>query len=114
VALGRVVEEETRHAELAFRFVQWVLEHGVPDLASAAARELVAVTEREASLALAGPSDARPAPARWRAHGVVDDAMRLEIRRRVVTEVSLPCARALAESYRGRVSGRVATARAVG
>jgi hypothetical protein len=108
-ALGRVVEEETRHAELAFRFVQWVLDHGAHDLASAAARELVAITEREASLALRVPEDSPRAPESWRAHGVVDDGTRLEIRRRVLAEVSLPCARALVESYRRRTSGRVAT-----
>ncbi len=97
-ALARVTEDETRHAELAWRLVQWVLEEGPADLATSAARELVTLVDAAAESRGATGSRADVAPV-LRAHGFVSEAVRSEIGRRVLAEVIAPCARALVASF---------------
>jgi hypothetical protein len=99
-ALTRVVAEETRHAELAYRCVQWVLQHGDADLARATAAELVRLAETEAAVAIrdvkTGPAPALNAV--HAAHGVLDDRTRAAVRAHVMARVVVPCARTLAGS----------------
>jgi hypothetical protein len=95
-ALERVVVEETRHAELAFRFVQWVLESGTPELRAFAASELVGAATREIAAEHGARRRISSSPsAAVRGHGFLGERARREIRRRVLGSVVLPCARAL-------------------
>ena len=95
-ALARVTRDEARHAELAWRFVKWVMENGDATLRAEAASVLVGIVEAEA--APYGSLDrAREKPnTTLLAHGHLGDETRSEIRRRVIAEIVLPCARALA------------------
>jgi hypothetical protein len=102
-ALERIAVDETRHAELAWRFVQWVLRAGDADLREHLSTHLVAQFESELEAARATTAPVTraansAADAARRAHGVLDEATRQEIRRRVLAEVALPCAQALIAS----------------
>jgi hypothetical protein len=86
-----IAEDETRHAQLAYRFVQWALELGGPELERAVRREF-------AELAAEPP----PAPRALTdsdhdllRHGIVPEAMRQAIRGQAMEAVILPCSRAL-------------------
>jgi hypothetical protein len=94
-ALGRVTVDETRHAELAWRFVQWVLEHGEPTLSEAVRTRLMLVAEREAAASVRGGAENAEDEPVLLAHGVLGERARGEIRKRVLSDVILPCARAL-------------------
>jgi hypothetical protein len=100
-----ISEDETRHAELAFCFVQWALAQGDALLDRAVRREF-------AQLAAEVPHEAAPAlhDAALLDHGLVPEAMRQAIRARAIAEVVLPCSRAL---YAARRAGPRATARHV-
>jgi len=95
--LIRVAADETRHAELAWRFLGWVLEHGDPDMRVAAERELGRIVELECG-AIKREREGTAADETLLAHGVLDLQTRVELRARVLTEVIAPCARALSAS----------------
>ena len=92
-ALERIAEDETRHAELAWRFVQWAID-GDPALRAVAAAEIEAVAAEARAPAPAGPSD----DDRLLAHGAVGEPLRRAIRRHALARVVGPCARALLAS----------------
>jgi hypothetical protein len=104
-ALARVQEDETRHAELAWRFLQWVLEEGPEHLRGATVHELARVVRCEVEHG-GQPDDASPegdgdaVPG----HGVLGAATRRELRRRVLRDVIAPCADALIGAYRMRAA----------
>jgi hypothetical protein len=85
-----ISEDESRHAELAFRFVQWALAQGDAALECAVRREFE-------SLCAFAPShselDAQHSVSL--AHGIVPEPMRQVIRARAINDVILPCSRAL-------------------
>lgn len=89
--LRGIARDERRHAELAWRFAQWAL--------AKAGGALDHVLEEELALALDGARQVRPPAepraARLRAHGVLDEPLRAELRRRVLGEVIEPCVAAL-------------------
>lgn len=90
--LERIAADETRHAELAWRFVAWALESG-----PAALRERARVafsSELQRASAGGAPSGLDRELAR---HGLIAPALRGELRQRVLSEVIAPCARALLE-----------------
>jgi hypothetical protein len=91
-----ISEDETRHAELAFCFVQWALAQGDATLERAVRAELAALSE-ETPL----PSTLGAQQTASLAHGIVPEPMRQAIRARAIREVILPCASAL---YTPRVS----------
>jgi hypothetical protein len=97
-ALARVSAEERRHAELAWQFVRWVLERGEPNLRDFTARELPRLVEAELSLERRSEPVAETRSAVLLAHGSMGNDTRRAIRRQVLEEVALPCARALAET----------------
>jgi hypothetical protein len=99
-ALGRVTLDETRHAELAWRFVQWVLRDGAPELREAAARELEELVSAELTAASLLEAPPEGEGAAFVAHGIVGERTRREIRRRVLAEVVAPCARSLVATAR--------------
>jgi hypothetical protein len=88
--LRRIADDEQRHAALAWRFAGWALEVSNGALAHVVIEEL-RVAERTA-----GESFEEEDSAALR-FGMVDDARRAEIRRRVLSEVVAPCARSLTE-----------------
>jgi hypothetical protein len=94
--LTRVTADETRHAELAWRFVRWVLESGAPDLRAATERELDDLIESARASRHDGVAEQNEA---LLAHGVLDPARRAELRARVLAEVVAPCARALRAAH---------------
>jgi hypothetical protein len=91
--LSMIVEDEARHAELAWRFVAWAIERG-----GAVVRSAVAEAFREALRAIewapsrtASDVDARA----WRAHGRLSPSEERACQLRAAREVIEPCARAL-------------------
>ncbi|WP_437979642.1 ferritin-like domain-containing protein [Sorangium sp. So ce117] len=87
-ALEKIAEDETRHAELAFRFAAWALDRD-PSLASAVIDELAA-----ASSELPSPSEpSHGGP--LLGFGVLSPQHRRAIRERALAQVIAPCARAL-------------------
>ncbi|MEO8902061.1 MAG: hypothetical protein ABI488_09345 [Polyangiaceae bacterium] len=90
--LSTISEDETQHAELAFRFLKWALTLGDAQLEAAVRREFSAL-EREAAPCFGAPSNADHT--RLLQHGVVPIALRQVIRAQAIQSVILPCARAL-------------------
>lgn len=98
--LGRVAADETRHAELAWKFVQWMMVEGPAELRAVAASELTLLVRSQAAAAPGGGNDSGVHDAALRAHGVLDPGTRDEIRHRVLRDVVLPCVEALVRSSR--------------
>jgi hypothetical protein len=90
--LARIASDETRHAELAWRFVAWAL-----DVGPAALRERARAAFASAVAFDSGPAldAASPLALRLAQHGLLAPPLRAELRRRVLLEVIEPCARAL-------------------
>jgi len=91
-ALQRIAGDEARHAELAWRFVQWALTRSGVELGS--------VVERTFAAALTeAPSGAEPAlsaaESRLLEHGLVPPALRARIRAHALRAIVGPCAAAL-------------------
>jgi hypothetical protein len=97
-ALERVVRDETRHAELAWRFVKWVIESNPSGLRDAALTALSSVVASELEASPTSAVRREPGRAPLLAHGALDIDTRRDLRRRVLTEVIEPCARALVAS----------------
>ena len=83
--------DESRHAELAFRFVKWALSQGDHALARDVRAEFAALAGE--FMVASVPSSALEIKALR--HGIVPDAMRAAIRQQALREVILPCASAL-------------------
>ena len=86
-----ISEDETRHAELAFRFVKWALAAGDVRLERAVRREFDAL-----SLEVA-PHTQPLSTLEIEAlrNGIVPEALRQTVRTRAINEIILPCSRAL-------------------
>lgn len=108
--LSRVARDETRHAELAWQFVRWVLAEGPVGLRRTAASVLTGVVRAEIERSTDGFLDVEEPAADplLRAHGVLDLQTRAEIRRQVLAEIIGPCARALVAGVQGRGPSRSA------
>ena len=92
-----ISEDETRHAELAFRFVKWALTQGDGALEQAVQREFSQLAGEATE-----PENLEVWAAASLAHGIAPESLRRVIRARAVTQVILPCARALCESDANR------------
>jgi hypothetical protein len=88
--LARIVEDELRHAELAWRFVRWALTEQGPPLRAALAAE-VRWLERE----LEQSPDSAAQTTSVAEHGILSERDQRQIRRTALAEVVLPCARAM-------------------
>jgi hypothetical protein len=85
--------DEARHAELAFKFVRFVLETGSPELVLGAATEIRgAVATYLGSQSDEAAGDDAPS---LLAHGVLSAGARRRLSRRVLAEVVEPCLSAL-------------------
>ena len=91
-----ISDDETRHAELAFRFVKWALSEGDFALEAAVRAQFEALGCETA--AVHAPED--PLQSEALQHGIVPESMRAAIRQQALREVVLPCARALLDDRR--------------
>lgn len=91
--LARITEEEGRHAALAWRTVQWVLERaqksGDVGLRAFVEAEFEAATAARS----ASPIPVSAADNAWVALGVVGESLRGELRRQALHRVVWPCAK---------------------
>jgi len=92
--LARIAQDETRHAELAWRFVAWALERG-PAALREQARAAFADAVLDAGQIEATPVVPSPLDAQLARQGLIASSLRAELRRRVLRDVIEPCARAL-------------------
>lgn len=110
LVLGRVREDEMRHAELAWRFVGWALEVGGDAVREAAAEAFsgaLDVVADEAFDAAAGEEEAAGGrSAQAEAFGQLPARVRVELRRRALREVVGPCVEQMLEAADGQSAGR--------
>lgn len=102
--LTRIVKDEARHAELAWRFVAWAI--GEEQRGSPSASGVSAAVGRAAAHAIAATRamTIRPGPndlAAWHTHGRLTCAEARDASERAVQEVVLPCLGALLGEGRG-------------
>jgi hypothetical protein len=91
--LARVVEEESEHAELAYRFLKWALARSGGPLARRLESTFQAAMSEAASephLRLDPETEAQLA-----SHGILSNARRAALRREVLRDVVAPCVEAL-------------------
>jgi hypothetical protein len=95
--LERIAAEETRHAELAWRFVAWALETAAEPRRAELCRRIRAelAEELSAPVSAGGLSERDRELAR---HGLLGSSLRQALRARVLREVVAPCAEALLAS----------------
>jgi hypothetical protein len=96
-ALARIAVDERRHSELAWRFVAWALQRHAKRLRPVIEAELERMATRDPSrLPAARDSELEPAlEAELERHGVLRATRRSALRHAAVTEIVIPCARAL-------------------
>jgi hypothetical protein len=90
--LTTIADDETRHAQLAWRFVQWALERGDADVRSAARAEFERAAEQRASSSYR-PLDAEDVD--LLAGGIIPDQLGQLLRAECMRRVIGPCADAL-------------------
>jgi hypothetical protein len=87
-AYERIAVDESRHAELAFRFVAWAIAEGGDDVSDA-------VSAAVAALAVPAKLAHASGDAILRAHGRLAEAEIRDVERRAMSEVIAPCLAAL-------------------
>jgi hypothetical protein len=95
--LARIAEDETKHAQLAWRTVAWALETG-----GEPARAWVHAAFEEATRG--GEAAAFGREGELLVHGVVDEPLRARLRAAAVRDVVMPCARGLLAPARASLS----------
>jgi len=91
----KIAADETRHAELAWRFVRWAIGEQAPELRDAARAEF------EALLTDVTPQHCDESQENLAEHGIVGEHERRAIRSAVLARVVAPCARKVVETYAG-------------
>ena len=94
LVLERIAADELRHAALGWRTLRWMLERGDASLRAFAFARLDAAIEAAAHARI----DECASPA-LRAHGVLDDALRMQLGRRALERSLAPCVAALRRVY---------------
>ncbi len=90
--LATLARDETRHAELAFRFLRWALANGDPDVAACVRSAINSVrSELRALRSSPSPGALDATEAALLAHGVLSDRGRRASRSRALGNVVLPC-----------------------
>jgi hypothetical protein len=98
--LLEITHDEQRHAELAWRFVQWALERSpglLPSLGAVLQQQMREAQALSAAAATEGDFDASLA-----AHGILPERQRLELRCEALRSVVLPCLEQLRASVTAR------------
>lgn len=93
--LHDIADDESRHAELAFRFVAWALEREPSAVAAVLREELEREQARLAAPVPPSSADELAALEAGRGLGVVPAAQRRAKKKAALSEVILPCAQAL-------------------
>jgi hypothetical protein len=94
--LTTIVDDETRHAQLAWRFVQWALERGGEEVRYAARVEFVRVRAAIASVDASCPiSSLEPQELELLAGGAVPERLGRHLHAECVLRVVAPCAEAM-------------------
>jgi hypothetical protein len=97
--LGKIVRDEARHSELAWRFVAWAVEQGGEPVALAAQDQLQRALASE--IFMTDPIFSDADEALFRACGRISGADQRQLARRAMHEIIAPCATALFRSSRG-------------
>jgi hypothetical protein len=87
-ALARIVEDESRHAELSWRFVAWALAQGGAEVREAVARAFAEGLAQGVTI----PDQGEAHPREMSAHGRVDPAALRAALSRALDDVVRPCA----------------------
>ena len=98
VILEGIAADEHRHAELAWKYVDWVLSQGDEAMAAILLAEI-----ESAAIDAAVPFTVRDGDGGLLAHGAPGETLRRQIRRRALDDVVAPCARELVRKHRQRV-----------
>lgn len=88
--LEQIAADELRHAQLGWRALRWILDGADDELRGFALAQLDAAVRELATGAIA-----EGVPVALREHGLLDDALRAELRRRSLDSVIVPCIAAL-------------------
>jgi hypothetical protein len=94
-ALEQIARDEHRHAELAWKYVDWFLAS-----AGETARATLLAEIESAAIEATAPYTVREGDGRLLEHGAVGESMRRRIRREAIAEVVSPCALRLAGKHR--------------
>lgn len=96
--LARIVKDETRHAELAWKFVAWAIAEEQRGSARATGVSVAVARAAKHAIAVTRAMIIRPAPAdlaAWHAHGRLTCAEARDASERAIQDVVLPCLGAL-------------------
>ena len=96
--LARIVRDESRHAELAWRFVAWAISEERRGAAAAAGVTRAVAAAAAHAIAATRATELRPFSAdvsRWHEHGRLTCAEAREASERAIVDVVLPCLEAL-------------------
>jgi hypothetical protein len=97
--LEKIAEDETRHAELAWRFAAWAMEHGGEGAREVIRVELVAAKvraeTRSVGAEIPGELAREVGNPDLRRHGWISAATRVALERETLARVVEPCARAV-------------------
>jgi hypothetical protein len=102
--LETIAEDETRHAELAWKTTAWAIAVG----GDAVRERLGAAIAQEMARADAAPDGGCTAGEEWLAHGVVSESLRGQLRRSVLANVVAPGIRQLLARPRATHAGSAA------
>lgn len=105
--LARIAEDEARHAELGWSFLSWVLGRADEALRLQTLESLFGAIEgatQAATPELMSDDEALPGSATLAEHGLLSEHERFNARRLALSEIVLPCARALREQALARVA----------
>lgn len=98
-ALGRIASDELRHARLGWRSLRWILEGADETLRA------YALTVLEAAIRAVAITPAQGVPTSLRRHGVLDDALRREVRAKALESLVIPCLAGLQDRFGVRNRG---------
>jgi hypothetical protein len=89
----RIAEDELRHAQLGWRSLRWLLDGADTPLRAHALATL------DAAVHDVGRTPPRGLPIGLRRHGVLDDALRMQVRAKALESLVVPCVAALRERF---------------
>jgi len=93
--LRRISADETRHAELGWKFAQWALDRMDASTRAVVVNDLVATVERELESGTGAVQSSGSVSEYLVAHGMLPPSLRLALRRATIRDAVAPCLRAL-------------------
>jgi hypothetical protein len=92
--LEQIADDELRHARLGWRSLRWILDGAGDEL-----RRFALTTLEAAVRVVASETPTTGRPLALREHGVLDDALRVEVREAALAAVVRPCVAALVQRF---------------